>query len=78
MDGTGSALKPGQLLAEIAEQIVAHFDPQQIILFGSYARAEARADSDLDLLIVAPSEDAFVVWGTPRRGTGIPMPAASE
>lgn len=26
----------------------------QIIVFGSYARGEARADSDLDLLIVEP------------------------
>ena len=57
MDNTRSAPKPDQLLAEITDQIVEHFDPQQIILFGSYARGEARAGSDLDLLIVAPSDE---------------------
>ena len=57
MDKTGAAARPDPLLAEITHQIVAHFDPQQIILFGSYARGEAREDSDLDLLIVAPSDE---------------------
>lgn len=29
-------------------------DPDQIILFGSRARGDARADSDLDLLVIMP------------------------
>lgn len=28
--------------------------PSRIILFGSYARGDARADSDIDLLVVEP------------------------
>lgn len=40
------------LVAEIIQRIVAVSDPQQIILFGSQARGDARHDSDLDLLVV--------------------------
>ena len=28
--------------------------PERILLFGSYARGEAREDSDLDLLVIEP------------------------
>ena len=40
------------LLREITGRIRAVSDPEQIILFGSYARGDAGPDSDLDLLVV--------------------------
>ncbi|MDO8752521.1 MAG: nucleotidyltransferase domain-containing protein [Anaerolineales bacterium] len=39
-------------LSEIVERISQKFHPVQIILFGSWARGEAREDSDVDLLVV--------------------------
>lgn len=40
------------VLAEVVDRIVRKFHPEKIILFGSWARGEARDDSDLDLLVV--------------------------
>lgn len=39
-------------LSEAVDRIVRKFHPKKIILFGSWARGEAREDSDLDLLVV--------------------------
>ena len=36
----------------ITQLIVERFEPEQIILFGSYARGEEDENSDLDLLVV--------------------------
>ena len=41
-------------LPEAIERIRRRFDPVRIILFGSWARGEARPDSDIDLLVVLP------------------------
>ena len=42
-------------LAEMIRRILAVGEPQKIVLFGSRARGDARADSDYDLLLVEPS-----------------------
>jgi predicted nucleotidyltransferase len=44
-----------ELQREIAEAIVQSADPEKVFLFGSNARGDARAGSDLDLLIVERS-----------------------
>lgn len=48
------------LLAELVRRIVEAVHPLRIILFGSAARGELGADSDLDVLVVMPD-------GTHRR-----------
>jgi predicted nucleotidyltransferase len=40
-----------------ALQIAEHFQPERIILFGSYAYGQPHADSDVDLLVVMPAAD---------------------
>ena len=46
------------LLQEIVRKIVERFRPRRILLFGSRAREDARADSDVDLFIEMESADA--------------------
>lgn len=43
-------------IAELTDQIVREFQPEKIILFGSYASGQPRPDSDVDLLVVLPFE----------------------
>lgn len=43
-------------LDEVKRRIVLRFQPQRIILFGSYARGVPGPDSDIDLLIVMDVE----------------------
>lgn len=38
----------------IVRRIVTRFRPDKIILFGSWARGDARPDSDVDFLVVMP------------------------
>ncbi len=57
----GKATYEGRTLAEwvptIVQDIVAGFDPLQIVLFGSVARGDDGPDSDIDLLVVVPHVD---------------------
>jgi len=43
---------PQRAIEETVHQIVQRFQPQRIILFGSYAWGEPRPESDVDLLVV--------------------------
>lgn len=44
-------------IKEIVHQIVEHFHPQKVILFGSYAYSAAGVDSDVDLLVMMDTEE---------------------
>ena len=60
------------LLNDMVQAIVAEVDPEQVILFGSRARGDAREDSDVDLLVIESApfgngrsrrREAVRLWG---------------
>ena len=49
---TKFSLQWASVLEEITRRIVATAQPQRILLFGSVARGQPNADSDLDMLVI--------------------------
>ena len=43
-------------IEELSEQIAREFQPEKIILFGSYAYGHPSTESDIDLLVIMPFE----------------------
>jgi predicted nucleotidyltransferase len=61
---------PMRVIRRFARQIVERFQPDKIILFGSYAYGTAHADSDVDILVVMPgrplhTQAARIRWAIP-------------
>ena len=48
---------PMEKIQVFVDRLVAEFEPERVILFGSYAWGTATEDSDVDLLVVVP--DSF-------------------
>src|SRR5271163_1246465 len=48
---------PMAAIRRFARQIAEKFDPDKIILFGSYAYGQPHADSDVDILVVMPARN---------------------
>ncbi|HWE39591.1 MAG TPA: nucleotidyltransferase domain-containing protein [Isosphaeraceae bacterium] len=48
---------PEPLLDDIVRRLVAEFDPDRIILFGSHAWGMPHEDSDIDLLVIVPHSE---------------------
>jgi uncharacterized protein len=49
---TADAIVPKELL----DPVIAYFHPRRVILFGSRARGDAGADSDIDLLVIVDDD----------------------
>jgi uncharacterized protein len=57
------------LLKEITDKIVGAVSPCKIVLFGSYARGNENAESDLDLLVI--QDTPFVPEGSRLKEMGM-------
>jgi predicted nucleotidyltransferase len=57
------------LIRDIVRRIVETAQPEKVVLFGSGARGEARADSDYDVLVIKHSDE-------PRYRRSVPLYAA--
>ena len=51
----------------VRDDIVTHFHPQQIVLFGSYAYGVPNEDSDVDLLVILPFQERNIQKQTEIR-----------
>ena len=74
--------KMREAVREAIARLVDHVHPEVIILFGSWAMGRAQADSDVDLVVVAPSRDRwglardlYVLWHRLRRESPALPPA---
>jgi predicted nucleotidyltransferase len=48
---------PLRVIRQFARQVAERFQPEKIILFGSYARGTPHADSDVDILVIMPARN---------------------
>ncbi len=55
----GTGIPPATLdeIRRVTRQVVEHFHPQRVILFGSYAYGQPTEDSDVDLLVVMDTDE---------------------
>ena len=62
-------------IADVVAQIVEHFHPQQVVLFGSYAYGTPTPDSDVDLLVVMETPLRHVEQAVEiRKAVDFPFP----
>jgi predicted nucleotidyltransferase len=57
-----------QLKTKIVDRIVKVIVPEKVVLFGSQARGDARSDSDIDLLVIAKSQQPRYRRSAPLYG----------
>ena len=48
---------PMRVIRRYARQVAERFQPEKIILFGSYAYGTPHADSDVDILVIMPARN---------------------
>ncbi|GDY09674.1 hypothetical protein LBMAG52_31600 [Planctomycetia bacterium] len=65
---------PMSAIRRYVRQVIEKFQPDKVILFGSYARGDQREGSDVDLLVVMPawneiSKASRISWELPAPFT---------
>ena len=56
-----------RMLREVVRRILQVTQPEKIFLFGSYARGDATEESDIDILVIQPSDLPRYKRSTPIR-----------
>ena len=77
IDGLWNGRSVGEWIPEIVDDVVEGFEPARVIVFGSVARGEAGADSDVDLLVLFDglgAEDRRRLMGRIRTAIAAPVP----
>jgi predicted nucleotidyltransferase len=54
-------------IEDVSRRIAAEFEPERILLFGSYAWGAPSPDSDVDLLVILPFEGKAVAKSVEMR-----------
>ena len=67
-----------QNIQAIADAIVEQFEPEKIILFGSYASGHPTSDSDIDLLVIMNTTEPRHRRAAPMRLLFRPVPCAMD
>lgn len=67
-----------QLLSGMVETLVARWQPERIILFGSHATGRANEHSDIDLLVILPDEAYYHGVSVEMRRELDKFPAAKD
>jgi predicted nucleotidyltransferase len=62
------------VIRRFARQVAEHFQPERIILFGSYAYGRPHPDSDVDLLVVMPARNPHDQAARIRLAVPAPFP----
>jgi len=70
---TGASI-PMRVIRKYARAIVREFQPDKIILFGSYAYGTPHEDSDVDLLVVMPCRNQLDMGVKIRIALNAPFP----
>lgn len=47
-------------LQKISERLKKEYHAERVVLFGSYARGEETEDSDVDILVIAPTKERMI------------------
>jgi predicted nucleotidyltransferase len=65
---------PMSVIRRFARQVAERFQPERIILFGSYAYGQPHADSDVDVLVVMPARNQIDQAVRIDRAVDAPFP----
>lgn len=71
-------LIPQETIEAVISAVAEKFDPQRIILFGSYASGNPTPDSDLDLLVIKETDLPHYKRAVPLRLLFQPAPCSID